>query len=68
MAVRLLFRPGSTPEGSHHAVVPRLRLSTAGFHSRRPADFAWSHFFPLSVGFGPTASIAKGALTMDPDP
>jgi hypothetical protein len=64
--VRLLSRPGLTPEGSHHAAVPRLRLSTAGFHSRRPADFAWSRFFPLSVGFGPTASIARGALTIEP--
>jgi hypothetical protein len=50
----------------HHVSVPRLRLTTAGFHSRRPKGFAWSHFFPRSVGLGPTVSCANGALTMDP--
>jgi len=50
----------------HHASGPRLRLTTAGFHSRRRGDFAWSHFFPRSVGFAPTASRAKGALTIAP--
>jgi len=50
----------------HHVVGRRLRLMTAGFHSRRRGDFAWSHFFPRSVGLGPTVSCANGALTMDP--
>ena len=46
--------------------LPRSRLTTAGFHCRRRVDFAWSHFFPLSVGFAPTASRAKGAFTIAP--
>ena len=50
----------------HHVAVPRSRLTTAGFHSRRREGFAWSHFFPLSVGFAPTASSANGALTIAP--
>ena len=56
----------STPVTPHHASVPRLRLTTAGFHCRRQGDFAWSHFFPRSVGFAPTASRAKGAFTIAP--
>jgi hypothetical protein len=59
-------RPTWVPAVSHHASVPRLRLSTAGFHSRLRGDFAWSHFFPRSVGFAPTASRAKGAFTIAP--
>ena len=51
---------------SHHVSGLRLRLTTAGFHSRRRGDFAWSHFFPRSVGFAPTASRAKGAFTIAP--
>ena len=50
----------------HHAAVPLLRLTTAGFQSRRRGGFVWSHFFPRSVGFGPTASNAIGALTIAP--
>jgi len=50
----------------HHAAVPRLRLTTAGFHSRRRGGFVLSHFFPRSVGLGPTASCANGALTIAP--
>jgi hypothetical protein len=56
----------SVPVAPHHAAVPRSRLTTAGFHCRRRGDFAWSHFFPRSVGFAPTASKAKGAFTIDP--
>ena len=59
-------RPTWVPAVSHHASVPRLRLSTAGFHSRLRGDFAWSHFFPRSVGFGPTVSSANGAFTIAP--
>jgi hypothetical protein len=66
MALELLYGPTSVPAMPHHASVPRLRLTTAGFHSRRREDFAWSHFFPRSVGFAPTASSAKGAFTMAP--
>jgi hypothetical protein len=66
MALELLYGPMSVPAMPHHASVPRLRLTTAGFHSRRRGDFAWSHFFPLSVGFAPTASRAKGAFTIAP--
>ncbi len=66
MVLELLHGPRSVPATPHHASVPRLRLTTAGFHSRRRADFAWSHFFPRSVGFAPTASRAKGALTIAP--
>ena len=38
----------------------------AGRHGRPPADGACSHFFPRSVGFGPTASWAKGAFIIAP--
>ena len=60
------LHPTWVPAVSHHASGLRLRLTTAGFHSRRRADFAWSHFFPRSVGFAPTASRAKGAFTIAP--
>ena len=60
------FHPTWVPTISHHASGLRLRLTTAGFHSRRPKDFVWSHFFPRSVGFGPTVSRANGAFTMVP--
>ncbi len=65
-ADRLRSDPGSPLTGPHHAAVPRLRLTTAGFQSRRRGGFVWSHFFPRSVGLGPTASCANGALTIDP--
>ncbi len=58
--------PASTLITSHHADEPRSRLTTAGFQSRRREDFVWSHFFPRSVGFGPTVSNAKGAFTTAP--
>src|SRR5512136_402037 len=57
---------GSVPKASHHAFGPRSRLGTEGFHVRRRERFVWSHFFPRSVGFGPTASRAIGAFTMAP--
>ena len=60
------FRPTSALITSHHVAEPRSRLTTAGFQSRRREDFAWSHFFPRSVGFGPTVSNAKGAFTAAP--
>ena len=66
MALELLYGPTSVPAMPRHASVPRLRLTTAGFHSRRRGDFVWSHFFPRSVGFAPTASRAKGAFTIAP--
>ena len=63
-------RPRCYPRSSltrrHHASVPRLRLTTAGFHSRRREGFVSSHFFPRSVGLGPTVSCASGALTIAP--
>jgi len=65
-AARLPDDPKSIPVRPHHVAVPRSRLTTAGFHCRRRADFAWSRFFPRSVGFAPTASRAKGALTIAP--
>jgi hypothetical protein len=58
--------PVSVPGALHHASVPRSRRGTAGFHARRREDFVWSHFFPRSVGFGPTDSCAMGAFTMAP--
>ena len=58
--------PGSAPEVLRRGRGLRWRLLTAGFHARRRADCACSLFFPRSVGFGPTASCAKGALTMPP--
>jgi len=51
---------------SHHAFGRRRRLSIAGCHSRRRAGFSWFHFFPRSVGLGPTDSCASGAFTMAP--
>jgi hypothetical protein len=65
-ALESLYGPTSVPTMPHHVSAPRLRLMTAGFHSRRRGDFAWSHFFPRSVGFAPTASRAKGAFTIAP--
>jgi hypothetical protein len=58
--------PESVPGALRHAFGLRSRLGIAGFHARRREDFAWSHFFPRSVGFGPTDSCASGALTMAP--
>jgi len=65
-AARLPDDPTSIPAKPRHVAGPRSRLTTAGFHCRRRADFAWSHFFPRSVGFAPTASRANGALTIAP--
>ena len=58
--------PRSAPAVSRHVFGRRSRPATKGFHARRREDFAWSHFFPRSVGFGPTASSAIGAFTMPP--
>ena len=58
--------PMSAPGVLHRGPGRRWRLSIAGFHSRLRADCACSLFFPRSVGFGPTASCAKGALTIAP--
>ncbi len=66
MVARSQFRPTSALITSRHVAEPRSRLMTAGFQSRRREDFAWSHFFPRSVGFGPTVSNAKGAFTTAP--
>jgi hypothetical protein len=65
-ALELLCGPALAPTMPRHASGLRLRLTTAGFHCRRRGDFVWSHFFPRSVGFAPTASRAKGALTIAP--
>jgi hypothetical protein len=59
-------RPTSAPRVSHHAGSLRLRLGTAGFHGRLRVGCAWFLFFPRSVGFGPTASTANGAFTIEP--
>jgi len=56
----------SAPGVSRRASGLRLRLATAGFHARRRGRCAWFLFFPRSVGFGPTASRASGALTIAP--
>ena len=58
--------PASAPRVSRRGRWRRWRLLTAGFHVRRRADCACSLFFPRSVGFGPTASCARGALTIPP--
>ena len=58
--------PMSVPGVSRRGPEPRWRLSTAGFQLRRPVNCACCLFFPRSVGFGPTASCAKGALTIAP--
>lgn len=56
----------SVPRVSRREPEHRRRLSTAGFHARLRANFSCSHFFPRSVGLGPTASCARGALTIAP--
>ena len=58
--------PESAPAASRHASGLRSRPGIAGFHARRREYFAWSHFFPRSVGFGPTDSCASGAFIMAP--
>lgn len=58
--------PESAPGASRHAFGRRSRPGIAGFHARRREDFVCSHFFPRSVGFGPTDSCASGAFTMAP--
>ncbi len=65
-AAQLRSGPMCALTTSHHVAEPRSRLTTAGFQSRRQEDFAWSHFFPRSVGLGPTVSNAKGAFTIAP--
>ena len=49
-----------------HARWLRSRRSTTGCHARRRGRAAWFHFFPLSVGLGPTDSCASGASTFVP--
>ena len=49
-----------------HVCLLWLRLSTTGRHTRPPTHDACFHFFPLSVGFGHTASLANGAFTIAP--
>jgi len=58
--------PESAQEALHHVFGLRSRPGIAGFHARRREDFVCSHFFPRSVGFGPTDSCAIGAFTMAP--
>jgi hypothetical protein len=58
--------PELAPGALRHAFGLRSRLGIAGFHARRREDFALSHFFPRSVGFGPTDSCAIGAFIMAP--
>ena len=59
-------RPALVPRVSRHAAALRLRRATAGFHKRLRVSCVSSPFFPRSVGFGPTASSAKGAFTIVP--
>ena len=61
-----LEQPELVPAASRHAYWLRSRLAIAGFHGRRRAGCVSSHFFPRSVGFGPTASCANGAFTIAP--
>lgn len=65
-AVSLQSDPRWIPGALHHACSPRSRLGTEGFHARRRGCCVLSHFFPRSVGFGPTASRAIGAFTSAP--
>ena len=62
----LFFVPALPSIGSRHACWPRSRRSTTGRHALRQEYGALFHFFPRSVGFGPTDSCASGALTMLP--
>jgi hypothetical protein len=65
-AVLLKCDPESVSGALRHAFGLRSRPGIAGFHTRRREDFACSHFFPRSVGLGPTDSWASGAFTMAP--
>lgn len=60
------LKPTLPQAASHRVDWPRSRLMTAGFHGRRRGSCVSYHFFPRSVGFGPTASCASGALTIVP--
>lgn len=51
---------------SHHDDLLRSRRSIAGHHGRLREDAVCFHFFPRSVGFGPTSSWARGAFTIAP--
>ena len=66
VVVSLRSDPTSAPEVSRRGRLHRWRLWTAGFHARRRVDCACSLFFPRSVGLDPTASCARGALTIPP--
>lgn len=59
-------RPAFVPATSRHVDWHRSRLAIAGFHGRRRVSCVSSHFFPRSVGFGPTASCASGAFPIAP--
>ena len=58
-AARILFE-------WYHVDSRRLRRSTTGLHTRLREYDAWLHFFPRSVGLGPTDSWAVGAFVMEP--
>jgi len=60
------LKPMLTQVASHRVDSLRSRLMTAGFHGRRRECCVSSHFFPRSVGFGPTASCARGAFVIVP--
>src|SRR6185436_5788272 len=49
-----------------HSRWPRSRRSTTGRHARPPAGVACFHFFPRSVGLGPTVCCAIGAFKSAP--
>ena len=56
------FFPAALPVPCNHSDLRRLRRLTTGCHARLQADVFCFHFFPLSVGLGPTAFCAIGAL------
>ena len=57
------FESEARQELENHVYSLLLRIWIEGCHSRRIWDVFWFHFFPLSVGFGPTDSVARGAFT-----
>lgn len=57
------FESGVLQVLESHVYSLLLRILIEGYHSRRTWDVFLFHFFPRSVGLGPTDSVARGAFT-----
>jgi hypothetical protein len=63
---KLLYRPKLLQAVLHHAGLLLLRRSIEGRQFRPQGYDACFHFFPLSVGLGPTGTWASGAFIIAP--